>query len=274
MRRFDGRRALVTGASRGIGAGIAERLAAEGAAVAIVARTAGRREPLPGSLQETADRMARHGGTVAQVVADLSDPADRARIVPEAERALGGPVDILVHNAAAAIFQGLPEYPRRRVLRTFEVNVFAALELAQAVIPAMRAQRAGWIVNLSSGSAQLRSGPPFDLSQTAATFAIYGASKAALNRLTNALGAELYGTGIRANTVEPRAAVLSPGADALVGDQLRSDQIESLEEMVEAAAALCECPEEMTGGVHVSLDLLAQQGATVMGLDGQPLPVG
>lgn len=240
--------------------------------MAIVARTAGARPPLPGSLEETAARIARYGGTVAQVVADLSDPTDRARVVPESEHALGGPIDILVHNAAAAIFQGLPDFPRRRALRTFEVNVFAALELAQAVIPAMQAQHAGWIVNLSSATAQLRTGPPFDLSSTAATFAVYGASKAALNRLTNGLGAELYGTGIRANTVEPRAAVLSPGADALVGGQLRADQIESLEEMVEAAVALCACPEEMTGGVHVSLDLLAQQGTTVLGVDGQPIP--
>lgn len=73
---------------------------------------------------------------------------------------------------------------------------------------------------------------------------MYGASKAALNRITNGLAAKLHGTGIRVNTVEPRAAVLSEGAAEFVGSTLRPDQIESMEEMVEATLALygtCGC---------------------------------
>src|SRR5438445_607139 len=72
------------------------------------------------------------------------------------------------------------------------------------------------------------------------------------------LAAELWGTGIRVNTIEPRAAVLSEGADALVGDRLRPDMIEPMETMVEAVLALCDCPVERTGGIHVSLDLIAE----------------
>lgn len=83
-RSFEGQRALVTGASRGIGAGVAERLAAEGAPVAITARTLDRREDIGGSLGETAARLASYGIKVATVVADLTDETDRARIVPEA----------------------------------------------------------------------------------------------------------------------------------------------------------------------------------------------
>src|SRR3954453_19680545 len=101
--RLTGRRAPVTGASRGIGAGIAVRLAAEGADVAIVARTFEKHEHLAGSLQETADRMGKHGGKVATIVADITDEIDRARVIPEAVAALGGPIEILVNNAAAAI---------------------------------------------------------------------------------------------------------------------------------------------------------------------------
>ena len=101
-RGFAGRRALVTGASRGIGTGIAERLAAEGAAVAITARTLDAHDHLAGGLAQTADRLARYGGEVATVVADLTDEDDRQRIVPDAADALGGPLDILVNNAAAA----------------------------------------------------------------------------------------------------------------------------------------------------------------------------
>ena len=88
--RFAGRRALVTGASRGIGAGIAERLAAEGADVAIVARTLDFHPTLPGSLRATADVLATHGGRVATIVADLSDSEDRPASSPRRSTGSGG----------------------------------------------------------------------------------------------------------------------------------------------------------------------------------------
>jgi NAD(P)-dependent dehydrogenase (short-subunit alcohol dehydrogenase family) len=270
-RRFAGRRALVTGASRGIGAAIARRLAAEGADVAIVARTIERHTHLQGSLTETEAALAAHGGTVGAVVADLAVPAERAHIVPAAQRALGGPIDILVNNAAASVHHTVRDFPAKRRMITFEVNVHAPTDLAQAVLPGMVERGEGWIVNLSSATARPWPGPPFALGATGTTTGVYGASKAALNRLTNALGAELYGTGVRVNAVEPRAAVRSPGADALIGAHLRPDQVESMEEMVEAAVFLCACPPELTGGCHVSLDLLDRLSLPVHTLDGRPL---
>jgi citronellol/citronellal dehydrogenase len=266
--RFKGRRALVTGASRGIGAGLAERLAAEGADVVITARTFDKHDHLAGSLKQTADRLAAYGVKVPILVADLTDETDRARIVPEAVEALGGPIEILVNNAAAAIYAPLDAFPLKRRRIIFEANVHATLDLAQDVIPGMRAAGEGWIVNLSSGSAKLPQGPPFDLGPHAATISVYGASKAALNRLTSGLGAELYGTGIRVNTVEPRAAVLSEGAAELVGGTLTPDQIESMEEMVEGVVALCDCPAEVTGQITVSLDLIRDWNLQVHRLDG------
>jgi len=256
--RLAGRRALVTGASRGIGAATAVRLAAEGADVAITARTLDAHPSLPGSLTETAERARVHGGAVAVVTADMADASDRVRIVPEAVDALGGPIDILVNNAAAAMYADLAAFPLKRRHLIFEINLHGPVDLAQAVIPSMRERGEGWIVNLSSATAKLVDGPPFHLGFTGATTGVYGASKAALNRLTNALAAELWGTGIRVNTVEPRAAVLTEGADALVGDRLRPEMIEPMETMVEAVLALCDCPVERTGGIHVSLDLIAE----------------
>ncbi len=271
-RRFDGRRALVTGASRGIGAGIAERLAAEGADLVITARTLEQHSHLAGSLLETRDRLARYGTNVEIVVADLTDDVDRQRIVPEANEALGGPIEILVNNAAAAMYHTLVDFPlkRRRIL--FEANVHAPLDLAQAAIPAMRDAGEGWIVNLSSGSARHADGPPFALGPQGSTIAVYGASKAALNRITNGLAAELYGTSIRVNTIEPRAAVLSEGAAELVGGTLRPDQIESMEQMVEAVVALCDCGSDVTGQNLVSLELLDAWKVAVHGLDGGAVP--
>ena len=112
-KRLAGRRALVTGASRGIGAATAQRLAAEGAAVAITARTAERHPTLPGSLRETAEQIDALGVTVVTVLADLTDAEERSTIVPSAERGLGGPIDILVNNAAAAIYQPLADFPAK-----------------------------------------------------------------------------------------------------------------------------------------------------------------
>lgn len=269
-RRFSGRRALVTGASRGIGAAVAERLAAEGADVVITARTLDHHDHLAGSLVETAERLGSYGSNVTVVAADLADAVDRQRIVPEAVEALGGPLDILVNNAAAAIYGDLATFPLRRRHLLFDVNVHAPLDLAQAAIPGMAAAGAGWIVNITSGAARSWPGPPFDLGPQGSTIAEYGASKAALARITNGLGAELHGTGIRVNAVEPRAAVLSEGAAALVGDTLRPDQIESTEAMVEAVVALCDCAADITARTFVSLDLLAEWDLDVRQLDGSP----
>jgi NAD(P)-dependent dehydrogenase (short-subunit alcohol dehydrogenase family) len=265
--RFGGRRALVTGASRGIGAATAQRLAAEGADVAITARTLDHHPTLTGSLRETTERLRAYGRQVVAVVADLSDPDARAAIVPRAVEGLGGPMDILVNNAAAAIYQPLIDFPLKRRRLTFEVNVHAPFDLAQAVLPGMLEAGEGWIVNVSSGTAQPWE-PPFHLGSLGSSTGIYGASKAALNRISNALAAELAGSGIRVNTVEPRAAVMSEGAEALIASPLADDLVESMEQMVEAIVALCDCPRDRTGGSLVSLDLLAELGLTARGLDG------
>jgi NAD(P)-dependent dehydrogenase (short-subunit alcohol dehydrogenase family) len=257
-RRFAGKRALVTGASRGIGAAVAEELAQLGADVAITARTLEQHPTLPGSLQQTAARLQEHGGKVAVVVADLADDESRAHIVPDACEQLGGTIDILVNNAAAAIYAPLSDFPVRRRRIVFEVDFHAPLDLAQAVIPAMRDKGEGWIVNVSSRTAQLFPGPPYRLGATGTTITIYGAAKAALNRLTNGLAAELDGTGIRVNSVEPRAAVLTEGADALVGDILTAEMIEPMETMVAATLLLCDCDPSTTGLIAVSTELLAE----------------
>ena len=270
-----GMRALVTGASRGIGAAVALRLAAEGAHVAITARTANETADgtagshgAPGSLQTTAARLLPFGGRVGVIAADLADPESRARIVPEAVEALGGPIDILVNNAAAGIYRPMTAYSLAHRHKMTEINVNAPIDLIQAVVPSMRDNGRGWIVNVSSGTARHSAGPPFPTSGMTPILGYYGATKAALNRVTNAFALELHSAGVRVNTIEPRAAVATEGAIAKGLDSIRDDQFESLEAMVEAVVALCSCEPERTGGVHVSLDLLAELGLEVKELDG------
>lgn len=265
--RFSGRRALVTGSSRGIGAAVALRLAAEGASVAITARTLDQHPTLPGSLREVAERIDAVGTAPTLIVADLSDPDDRARIVPEAEAGLGGPVEVLVNNAAAAMYMPLVDYPLKRRLLTYSINVHAPIDLMQQVLPPMLARGEGWIVNLSSATARPAADPAATPARIA-TMAVYGSSKAALNRLTNGFAIELTGSGVRVNTVEPRAAVMSEGAAAVASDVITPELTESMEEMVEATIALCDCPPDLTGRVTVSLDLIDELGLTVRTLDG------
>ena len=266
--RFAGRRVVVTGSSRGIGAGIAERMAAEGADVVLTARTLDQHEHLEGSLNGTRDRLAKYGTNVGVVVADLTDPTDRLRVIPEATELLGGHVEILVNNAAASIQAPLIGFSNKRRNIMFEVNANAPLDLSLQVLPQMIEAGEGWIVNLSSGSAKLWPGPPAPFEPTAINISAYGASKAALNRITNGLAMEVHGTGVRINTVEPRAAVLSEGAAVLVGDRLRPDQIEEMEAMVEGTLYLCDCPADFTGQITVSLDIIDQHGLEVRNLDG------
>lgn len=254
MQRFVGRCAIVTGASRGIGRAVAIQLASEGARLAVVARSVEPGKKISGSLNETADQIRGLGSDCVVIGADLSDSDDRARIVPEAIDALGH-VDILVNNAAAAIYQPPATYSLKHRRLSMEVNYQAPADLMQALVPHLVEAGEGWIVNITSSAANLAVGPPFEVK---VEIGLYGATKAALNRLTNAMGVSLYGSGIRVNAVMPRAAVLSDGADVLVGGILRPDQVEPMETMVESVIALCACEPDCTGRVYVSLDLLAK----------------
>lgn len=268
--RFAGRRALVTGTASGIGKQVAIALAAQGADVAIAARSVEGDDILPGSLQDTADAMAPYGGRVAMVTADLADAEARAHLVPDAVTALGGPLDILVNNAVAAMFRRVLDFDLRRRRMLFEVNLHAPLDLCVAAVPPMVDAGQGWIVNVTSGGARSIEGPPFEHGVLGSTEGIYGATKAALNRATNALAMELEGTGVRANTIEPNAAVMTDGAAAVVGSRLRPDQIEPVEAMVAAVLALCDGPPERTGGHHVSLALLDELGISWSPSAGTP----
>jgi citronellol/citronellal dehydrogenase len=276
MRECDGRVALVTGASRGIGAAIAMRLAEEGAAVAVTARTLeahptlfgtlDARPTLPGTLNDVVAQLKTHGTKAVAIQADLTDDDARARVVPAVEATLG-PVDILINNAAAAFYAPTAELNLRRRRLLFELNVHALVDLAQQVIPTMRAQRRGWIVNISSATSRHPSGPPFDPGiKLGATSTMYGATKAALERITTGLAAEVYDDGIAVNSLAPVAAVRTPGSEAHLGPLLddRPEIVEPIDLIVEAALVLATCdPATVTGRVVYSRQFLRELGRSV-----------
>src|SRR5262245_58972996 len=145
----DGKVALVTGSSRGLGRAIAARLAQEGATVALTARTM---EPDPkyqGSLRETLEEIEAAGGTGIAVASDLSNVDDRERLFAEVVERIGAP-DILVNNAAVTFLRPLDEFPERRVRLMMEMHVLAPLHLTQLAITAMRERGSGWVLNVTS----------------------------------------------------------------------------------------------------------------------------
>ena len=270
---MQGKVAIVTGASRGIGAGIAKRFAAEGASVLLVARTATAGGPLAGSLEEVATAIRERGGTCATLSCNLADPVDRARIVPAALEVFGR-IDIVVNNAAWSRFVPIWEAEPKHVQLAFQMNLFAPQEIAQQALPHLRNSGAGWILNISSATANMPPPAPYDTSTRYYDFnhnthpTLYGTSKAALDRLTAGWAIELNGSGIAANILAPVGAVASEGALAVGGWDERDD-IEPLETMVEAAFQLCHRPAtELSGQIARSIPLLKALGVTTRGLDG------
>ena len=177
--RIDGKVALITGASEGIGAACVESFRRRGARLSLTARSA--------------DRLSQVGGTEALGVAgDLTQPEARRHVVEET-LARFGRIDILVNNAGVGLYAPAWSAPLDQVRAMFELNFFAALEMTQLVTPHMQNQRSGVIVNVSSIAGKV----------TLPWLTLYSASKFALGSLTDGLRMELHKYGIHSMSVCP-----------------------------------------------------------------------
>ena len=269
--RLDGRTAIVTGASRGLGRAIAGALAAEGAAVAVAARTeAVWNDKLPGTIGETVAEIEAAGGRAVAIRADLTDRDDLPRLV-EQTRAAFGPVTLLVNNAAFTA-PGRPPAPGAQVPKTsgkpadtqsaqadwppfvgtpvhafkrhFEIAVFAAYELMQLVVPDMIVAGGGAIVNISSIASRIPGiGPYRDVS--GGILPGYGGSKAALEHLTESAAYELQRRNISVNALSPSQPMMTPGLSYYRTD---FDDVGSETDFAEAVVRLALVdPDQVTG---------------------------
>ena len=269
-RELDGRVAVVTGASRGIGLAIAQRFASAGAHVAVVARSLDTSLTFPGTLADTVRLFEGGGGRALAIRADVTLLADRARLAEEVQAELG-PIDVLVNNAGTAQYSPVEEISAEEYDYTMAQYFRAPFELSRRVIPGMRASGAGWILNIGSVTARHPEGPPYSDSARFTGLVLYAAAKAALHRFTTGLAAELHADGIAVNSLAPVAAVRTPSVEAAgVLPPDRPEIAEPVEFMAEAALALCAGdPRTLSGRVAFSSPLLADLGRTVRTLDGR-----
>ncbi len=267
---LEGRVALVTGASRGIGLAIARRFAAAGAHVAVVARSLDTSATFPGTLAETVRLIEDAGGKALPVRADITQAADRARLIEEVQAGLG-PIDVLVNNAGTASYSPAADLSPEEYDYTVAQYFRAPFELSQRVIPGMRERGAGWILNIGSVTARHPEGPPYSESARTLGLVLYASLKAALHRFSSGLAAELHQDGIAVNSLAPMRAVRTPSVEAAgVLSPDRPEIVEPVEFMAEAALALCAGdPSTLTGRVVYSGPILAELGRTVRTLDGR-----
>ncbi|MGZ6886710.1 MAG: SDR family NAD(P)-dependent oxidoreductase [Acidimicrobiia bacterium] len=197
---LDGRVVIVTGASRGIGKGLAIGLAAQGAQVVCAARTAvPDPRALPGTIHETVDAITDAGGRALAVRCDIGVAADLDHLVATTLDVFGR-VDVLVNNAMTPTRAPFADATDADWDDSMRVNVRSLFVLTRAVTAPMTRQGGGAIVNISSGGAGHESTPFMPPG-----FVIYAVAKAAMERFSTAVAPELRGLGITINALRPGA---------------------------------------------------------------------
>ncbi|CAA9465600.1 MAG: 3-oxoacyl-[acyl-carrier protein] reductase [uncultured Rubrobacteraceae bacterium] len=187
MAKLEGKVAVITGASSGIGEATAEALAAEGASVVVAARREDR-------LTDLVEKINGNGGKALSVSADVTDEGQAHELIRKAKEEFGR-VDILVNNAGvmqlSAVEKGLSDEWRRM----FDVNVLGLLYATDAAVKVMKEQGSGHLVNISSVAGR----------RSRATTGVYSGTKFAVNAISEALRQELLEDSIRVTIVEPGA---------------------------------------------------------------------
>lgn len=187
MAKLDGKVAVVTGASSGIGEATAEALAAEGASVVVAARREDRLADLVG-------RIEGNGGRTLSVQCDVTDEEQAHALIRRAEEELGS-VDILINNAGVMLLSKVEKGLSDQWRQMFDVNVMGLLYATDAAVEVMKRQKSGHIVNISSVAGR----------KVRQTGGVYSGTKFAVNAISEGLRQELLEDNIRITMVEPGA---------------------------------------------------------------------
>lgn len=266
METLSGRVAIITGASRGIGRAIALRLAKEGVAVVIAAKTAEPDPRLPGTIYTVAEEVQASGGHALPVQVDVRDENAVQRMVEQTMQTFGR-IDILVNNAGALWWYPVLETPPKRFDLVMDVNLRGAFVCSQAVLPHMMAQRWGHIMNMS---------PPIDFSVLPGKVA-YMISKFGMTMLAFGLAEEVKGYNIAVNTLWPRTLIES---QATIGWNLGTpQQWRKADIMADAVYEIVRRPPaSLTGRALIDEEVLREAGVTDFSVynctpDGEPMEI-
>lgn len=247
---LEGRVAIITGASRGIGRALAIRLAEEGADVVVAAKTEQSTEKLQGTIYETAEEVRRRGRRALPVRVDVRDERQIAVMVEQAAQAFGR-IDILINNAGALWWQPVLDTPPKRFDLLMQVNVRAAYLCCYYVLPHMKRQRWGHIITMA---------PPLSVEPNPNMVA-YMIAKMGMARLAIGIAAEHREDNIASNTLWPcapieTAAVINHGLGERA--QWRTPEI-----MCDAVMAiLSQEPSACTGRMLLDEEILREAGIT------------
>ena len=260
MGKLDGKAVVVTGASRGIGAEIAKVFAAEGGKVICAARTLKEGEhPLEGSLETTVKGIKDAGGEATPVAVNISEESECEKLI-QAARDAYGPVDRRRSTGAMGCCGQRQAAPTSRWLLAWAGNDHAAVSVSELVLEEM-VERGGSIVTISSGAAIGPGRGPYHQAQRGGG-TCYGAEKAALERFTQGLAAEVYADNVSVTCVSPSQVVPTPGTvfHKLV-KSLDDPRGESPELMAKAALLLATEPlDKVSGRVTYSQQILKEFG--------------
>jgi len=249
-KRLEGKVAIITGASRGLGQYCALGYGREGATVVVAARTEAVADPrLPGTIHETVRLIEQAGGQAFAVPCNVAN-AESVEKMAQTVLDKFGRIDILMTNAAVQPTGGIAVIKPKSWELEFNINVHGAFRSIRAVLPAMRAQKSGNIINITSIAAE-----------RAASH--YGATKLAIEAMTRGLAGELKDEGIAVNAMKPVSAIETPGLlyGRAEGRPARTD-LPKPDSYVEAAILLAmQTAATFTGQVMNDAQLIARLGA-------------
>src|ERR1700741_2160590 len=250
---LKGKTMFISGASRGIGLSIAKRVAADGANIALVAKTAEPHPKLPGTIYTAAKEIEEAGGQALPIVGDVRDGDSVAAAVAKAVDQFGG-IDMCVNNASAINLGSITEVPLKRFDLMNGIQVRGTYAVSQACIPHMVGRENPHILTLS---------PPVRLEQkwlkpTAYMMAKYGMTLCALG-----IAEELRDEGIASNTLWPRTLVATAAVQNLLGGEQAMAKARKPDVYADAAYAIVNKPApEYTGNSVLCEDVLLEAGVT------------
>ena len=249
-----GRTALMSGGSRGIGLAIAKKIAADGANVAILAKTAEPHPKLPGTIFTAAEEIEEAGGKALPIVGDVREVEDVERAVAETVDAFGG-IDIVVNNASAINLATISDLEPKRYDLMLDINTRGTYLLTRSALPQLRASEHAHVLTLS---------PPLSADpKWLKGHAAYTVSKMGMTMLTLGLAADEKENGVAGNTLWPRTLIATAAVQNLLGGDVAMAMARRPEIYADAAyEILRRDPAECSGNAFIDDEVLVEAGVT------------